>query len=538
MFHYLAAVLLFTQSFINSAINDRYKVNEVKVYKGDNGIKVVILELNKKDQYLIAVTNSASELDGKILPYELDNSLNKIRYKTTWHGKPAYFLHIQETFEGKRLILYTPGVISEGNRLLFDEAATKENSNDKNIADYLSEYNRQLSNGTISQFMNFNRQQEQNQISDEIQKLTKQLNIACGTIIVTEINWLSINDNYIQNSGVAKLCGYPLEIMTSLCGLTEIARNTIAQKVKIVKCEFAATTNLNIAANGVITWATNIKAPNAADYIHEQFYNIALTPQANVPKSDITLPWGNGKTLAERIALERTMVCTDKQAKHFLVVAPDTLRLYRLYYGDKQTIYRIPHPSNPNITGPLFFEPRNYSNQQSTNFNDTDLRAYSSVLIDTKKKICAVQCDIRRTDLEVLSANQAAQLLYSATFKPPLHNRRPHALTRDDRGTYYYVDRGYTLATQKNYRLYIGPKGNLKLQHMINVVSDSRGEIFSTRNGSLRLVLGPDGFESVWISGNKRTNLTAVPIAENYALIYNELGIYVSERLGTPCDDF
>jgi len=39
------------------------------------------------------------------------------------------------------------------------------------------------------------------------------------------------------------------------------------------------------------------------------------------------------------------------------------------------------------------------------------------------------------------------------------------------------------------------------------------------------------------VHGKARTRLLAVPIEENWALIYNELGVYLGERRGTPCDD-
>ena len=71
---------------------------------------------------------------------------------------------------------------------------------------------------------------------------------------------------------------------------------------------------------------------------------------------------------------------------------------------------------------------------------------------------------------------------------------------------------------------------------MTNVVSDSEGQIFSTQSGELRLLL--DRVQtSFWIEGGKKSELRSVPLEENYSLIYNELGPYRGQRLGTPCDD-
>ena len=75
-----------------------------------------------------------------------------------------------------------------------------------------------------------------------------------------------------------------------------------------------------------------------------------------------------------------------------------------------------------------------------------------------------------------------ALLLGKATFEPPLHKRAPHHLARDDGGRYFYVDKGNTSDTEKNFRLFVGPKGAMKLQKMTNAVADTEGEIFTTKS--------------------------------------------------------
>ncbi len=41
----------------------------------------------------------------------------------------------------------------------------------------------------------------------------------------------------------------------------------------------------------------------------------------------------------------------------------------------------------------------------------------------------------------------------------------------------------------------------------------------------------------MWSVNKKKTEFRPVPIAENLALIYNELGVYAGVRLRTPCGD-
>ena len=75
----------------------------------------------------------------------------------------------------------------------------------------------------------------------------------------------------------------------------------------------------------------------------------------------------------------------------------------------------------------------------------------------------------------------------------------------------------------------------LKLLKMTNVVSDSQGDIFTTKKGELRLVL--DRKKPSWFTGKAETELISLPLEENRIMIYTDLGVYAGQRLGTPCDD-
>ena len=146
-----------------------------------------------------------------------------------------------------------------------------------------------------------------------------------------------------------------------------------------------------------------------------------------------------------------------------------------------------------------------------------------------------VRCDERLTELTAVSDLERDKLLASAHFFGPRWRHRAHALARDERGTYYYVDRLREPEDSKTFRLFAGPKGSMKPLKMLNIVSDSQGEIFSTAAGELRLVL--DRKETVWIHHNLRTPLSNLPVEDNHVLIYSDLGVYTGQRLGTPCDD-
>jgi hypothetical protein len=154
-----------------------------------------------------------------------------------------------------------------------------------------------------------------------------------------------------------------------------------------------------------------------------------------------------------------------------------------------------------------------------------------------------MQCDDRLTPMTRLPDGEARAMLDAATFLKPRWKHRAYALARDDRGNYYYVDRPREPEDSKAFRLYRGEKGALRPLKMTNVVSDSEGDIFSTRSGQLRLLFpaqkpdNRDAREPVWVRGKAKTRLTWVPLDMSGKLIYMELGVYAGQPLGTPCDD-
>jgi len=254
-------------------------------------------------------------------------------------------------------------------------------------------------------------------------------------------------------------------------------------------------------------------------------------------------PWGKGESSGEQAALEKTAVCTDGKA-HYVVIAPHERQLRQLYYGDGKTLTRVPLPPWV-LTGENFFEPRFFARTKNSSFRGLDMRSFASVDYDGDKKACSVSCGERKTDLQILDADAKKTVLLKAAYAPSPQTRIPHRLARDTDGRYFYIDRGNTPETEKSFRLFVGQKGRMKLQKMTNVVADSEGEIFATKSGSLRYVTDRK-LPPIWIEKGKKTTLIAVPIegandagepVNNYQLIYNELGVYLGQRLGNPCDD-
>jgi hypothetical protein len=139
--------------------------------------------------------------------------------------------------------------------------------------------------------------------------------------------------------------------------------------------------------------------------------------------------------------------------------------------------------------------------------------------------------------LTELSGDKARAVLDKAQFLSSAILRVPHLLARDDHGVYYYVDRIAELYGGKGYRVFVGKKGALKQMPLVDVASDSAGDVFSTKSGDLRLVRNRKSDEETitWVRGGKRTDLVLLDTDDNLALIFKDLGIY--GFLGTLCDN-
>jgi hypothetical protein len=266
---------------------------------------------------------------------------------------------------------------------------------------------------------------------------------------------------------------------------------------------------------------------------------MSLACSASLAAEPIQPPWGKEENLGQKMLMEATSVCADGKG-HYFVSAPkddennDGRPL--MFYGDGKTFVQVASPgqyASPNT----FLDPRFFNKGANSSFRGIDWRVISEVELDKEKKSCELRCGEKKVPLTLMEPAQGADLLRKAQYQPNPQKFFPYALLRDTKGLYYLVDRGFHPSEQKNYRVFIGPRGNLKPQKMTNVVADSEGEIFSTKKGDLRLVVDRNK-SSVWIENTKkRFELRAVPVEENLPLIYNELGVYEGVRLGTPCDD-
>lgn len=165
-----------------------------------------------------------------------------------------------------------------------------------------------------------------------------------------------------------------------------------------------------------------------------------------------------------------------------------------------------------------------------------------SVAMRDEGRIYELTCGKRTTQLSSLPDAELKQFLDTAVLLPPLWTRRPEKLMRDDAGNYFFVDRLRTEDSQdrRDFRVFMGPRGKMKQLPLKDIVDDSEGSIFATRDGTLRLISTAGATKQTfkWIVGKKVTVLTEVPVEDNARMIYIDLGPYSGLPLGTPCDGF
>jgi hypothetical protein len=499
-------------------------VNPGKVYTGPEGLTVAIVPLKSGGKALIEITGAGSELDGKALLHDVEDHNDRVDYRTQIRGRDYVTVYRR----GARIEVALPNK-RDGVAISYNEEKSKTLNSDG----IWQRYQQQTKDGSLAALQHFDRKKEQAQQEKSLAEVADKFRSACGSKATVSVAWNTVDDETLKSLSIASYCGAPAEAMRSLCA-SNAAKEAIA-RVRSVTCQFGSGLKVDVSTTGAFTWTASKDGSNFESTITSWLEDHLIPIAPNGPLAP-ELPWGAGQTLGERMRLEKTRVCSDGKS-HFTVIAPNAKSGNNvLYYGDGKKFVAVPPPPWA-IGGESFLDPRYFRKGSNPDFRGVDMRVYSGIELSDEKKRCTLRCGENEHDQQILPAAEVRTMLLASSFGPSLQKYRPYALLRDDHGNYYFVDHGSTPETEKSFRLFLGPKGALKLQKMTNVVSDSEGDVFSTKTGSLRLIIDKTA-PGTWMKGSARTQLKPVPVEQNLTMIYNELGVYLGEKLGTPCDDF
>lgn len=234
---------------------------------------------------------------------------------------------------------------------------------------------------------------------------------------------------------------------------------------------------------------------------------------------------------------DKLVLLTDGKGHYVAVMPTRPLDGMTFSSGDGKTFVRVP----------VFGGGSSGEESWSINIWDPRVRYPDTgpaqlAMTETGKKFEAV-CGKKSTELSRVPEAEAKKLLEAAKFMTETWTRRPEKLLRDDTGIYFLVDRFRSKddSDRRDFRVFMGPKGNMKLLPLKNIVDDTQGMILATKTGNLRLVTSAEGkLEGKWVQGKTETKLVEIDLDryDTGRLVYLDLGPYSNQRLGTPCDDF
>lgn len=483
------------------------EVQQARWFRGADGMHVEAIDFADGTS-LVRVLGLESEINGKVFAYERVQNGERLEYRTKLHGGDWYAL-VKE--RDGRWMAYVPGA-RDGYELEYLE----DKSGSVDSAGLQRMHRQQNDSGELAALMRFDRPAEQKRSEAQLSEASARAAQSCGKALPIGVVWESVSDAQLLEKSVSGYCESILSGLQRLCE-DEVGKRFVAAHVSGVECRLDGDNKLTLAEQK-LRWAINFDITNADQQAYAELLALADP--------------GTTRTLQQQIFDERTSVCADAKREHVVVLGPSEAPHRGMAYGDGKELAWVRTPQA--LSGGWFFDPRQRNERNNENFRGLDLRVFSHIEPDPATATCKLTCGTRETKLELLKGAAKSAVLEGATYVPSPMQREPYALARDKAGTYYFVDRGATDETARDFRLYKGPRGKLRPLAMKDVVSDSEGEIFASTSGKLRLVLGKQSAE--WIA-DRTAPLLLLPLNENYGLIYNELGVYLTAKLGVPCDD-
>jgi hypothetical protein len=350
-------------------------------------------------------------------------------------------------------------------------------------------HKRQVADGTIAKLEELDRDHFIAKEASSIKYNSAAVEKSCGAEIPLGIDWDSVFEN---NRQLSNGCANAFRETAKACKRDHASRALISQRVKTIECSYGEGSKISATDEGVLKIQI-ARGQKKYNYIY-----------------------GELKTFFK---LTRTVGKSD--SGRFMVIDPDNMS-QSMYLGDGKVMHRLAQGA-----------------QDSEVWSTTSSGSYVRRVSKGIRVACS---EVGPVIYKPVSDARRLEILDHARFEEPLWRREAFGLARDDRGIYYFVDHLQEEFGGKDFKVYIGPRGQLRETTLLDVVDDSHGTIFATKSGKLRLILTVDlpgeqeVIESSWIARKKIKKLMVLPIRNNKALIYQDLGVYDGEYFGTPCE--
>jgi hypothetical protein len=477
---------------VDGAEIDLELAGPAEVYHGEQGIQVTLVPVvsDEGDKVLIEISGVRSEIADVVLMHErIDRGNNRWEYRTTLQGRHSYTLTTQERHGALRGDVYLPSSRGNARRVLHDSASSAEVDGDALVARHAA----QLADGTIAELERFNRAERE---AAQDQRLATEFSAAyttCETEVPAEIAWATVSDERLKVYAVSNFCGAVAGGLRDLCRFPA-GRDLVQQRVEAIRCEFGETSRVDLSDDGLLTWTVDPETANAErlarDLVRTRFGRDRVVLRAQGPGFYLTLDPGDANVPV-----------------HFS--------------EDGETFYEHAEvrPSGQGHQRWLF-------------------AGGARSVLDHQDGAWSLACGEDEVALTELPPERVEAFLSSRELGDHRWRREPYALARDDRGRYYYIDRFKERYGGKGFRVFQGRQGALSLTQLVDIVNDSQGMVFSTDSGDLRLIVDDRrGLQqATWYRGDARTELRVLSVHENAELVFQELGVYVGENLGTVCE--
>ncbi|MCP3141481.1 hypothetical protein [Pyxidicoccus xibeiensis] len=233
-----------------------------KVYVGPEGEEVAVVPLTPRSEkkFLLRVKGTGSEFDGKVFPFQLrdwsTSSSTQVNYVTQWHGRDYAALHVRDS----RYDLYVPGR-QQAIRVSYDEKRTAALKPEEVYA----QYDKLQKDGTLAKLMAFDRKGESARHDKALAETLVEMNNACRTSVQASIDWSSVTEEQLKELSISGFCEPPLNALKELCSVSNVAKQTVKEKVKQVSCRFGPALEPKLEADRLI-WTTNKDASNQDTY--------------------------------------------------------------------------------------------------------------------------------------------------------------------------------------------------------------------------------------------------------------------------------
>lgn len=260
---------------------------------------------------------------------------------------------------------------------------------------------------------------------------------------------------------------------------------------------------------------------------------LAVTPAAAPGAAKgAPVPWVEEPVSGDPVRRARRAVFTD-DAGHFITLVPFAGMDEPLFSGDAKKLFRawlVGGGREGERSWELtFWDPRFPSGWQRS-FGMRDGKV-------------TLQCGEREVPFRLVPPREVPGLLRGVKPFEPRWRRYPHALARDDAGSYYLLEgaRGADgkPAAKGDYRLWVGPKANMARLELVDVTRDGGGLLAIAQGGRLSVKYDEAGTpKPEWITAAGARALTWLAPEDHGPLIYGELSVWAGQLLGTPCDPF